>query len=33
VAERLFPGETARFTVVNGRDRRTVNVKLDQRPG
>jgi S1-C subfamily serine protease len=33
VAERLYPGETARFSVVNGRNRRTVNVKLDQRPG
>jgi len=33
VAERLYPGETARFTVVNGGARRTVSVKLDERPG
>jgi S1-C subfamily serine protease len=33
VAERLYPGETASFTVVNGGARRTVNVKLDERPG
>jgi 2-alkenal reductase len=33
VAERLVPGETARFTVVRGQTRRIVRVTLDQRPG
>ena len=33
VAERLVPGETARFTVVRGKQRRVVPVTLDQRPG
>jgi S1-C subfamily serine protease len=33
VAERLVPGETARFTVVRGHARRVVRVTLDQRPG
>ncbi len=33
VAERLVPGEVARFTVVRGRERRVVPVTLDERPG
>jgi 2-alkenal reductase len=33
VTERLAPGETARFTVVRGTQRRIVPVQLDQRPG
>jgi 2-alkenal reductase len=33
VAERLVPGETARFTVVRGSRRRVVPVTLDERPG
>ena len=33
VTERLAPGETARFTVVRGKQRRVVPVQLDQRPG
>jgi S1-C subfamily serine protease len=33
VAERLVPGEVARFTVVRGQDRRVVPVRLAQRPG
>jgi S1-C subfamily serine protease len=33
VAERLVPGEVARFTVVRGHQRRVVPVTLDQRPG
>jgi 2-alkenal reductase len=33
VAERLVPGEVARFTVVRGHERRVVPVKLAQRPG
>jgi S1-C subfamily serine protease len=33
VAERLVPGETARFAVVRGTQRRIVRVTLDQRPG
>jgi S1-C subfamily serine protease len=32
VSERLLPGETATFTVVNGTSRRKVSVKLDDRP-
>jgi 2-alkenal reductase len=32
VSERLLPGETATFTVVNGKARRTVSVRLDDRP-
>jgi S1-C subfamily serine protease len=32
VTTRLVPGETARFTVVRGRQRRVVDVTLDQRP-
>jgi 2-alkenal reductase len=32
VSERLLPGETATFTVVNGKARRNVSVKLDDRP-
>jgi len=32
VAERLLPGETARFTVVRGQARRTVKVLLGNRP-
>lgn len=32
VTTRLVPGETARFTVVRGRQRRVVSVTLDQRP-
>jgi S1-C subfamily serine protease len=32
VATRLFPGETARFVVVRGRTRRTVRVRLGERP-
>jgi S1-C subfamily serine protease len=32
VAERLSPGETAAFTVVRGRRRLTLPVKLDARP-
>jgi S1-C subfamily serine protease len=32
VSERLLPGETATFTVVNGKARRKVSVKLDNRP-
>lgn len=32
VTTRLVPGETARFTVVRGRERRVVPVTLDQRP-
>jgi S1-C subfamily serine protease len=32
VSERLLPGETATFTVVNGKTRRKVSVKLDNRP-
>jgi S1-C subfamily serine protease len=32
VTTRLVPGETARFTVVRGRQRRIVPVTLDQRP-
>jgi 2-alkenal reductase len=33
VAERLVPGEVARFTVVRGRERRVVRVTLAERPG
>jgi 2-alkenal reductase len=33
VAERLLPGEVARFTVLRGRQRRVVPVTLDERPG
>jgi 2-alkenal reductase len=33
VATRLYPGEVARFTVVDGRTRRVVPVKLGERPG
>ncbi|HZO34237.1 MAG TPA: trypsin-like peptidase domain-containing protein [Gaiellaceae bacterium] len=33
VAERLFPGETARFTIVRGHERRVVPVRLGERPG
>jgi 2-alkenal reductase len=33
VAERLVPGEVARFTVVRGASRRVVPVTLDARPG
>lgn len=32
VTTRLVPGETARFTVVRGRQRRVVSVTLDLRP-
>jgi 2-alkenal reductase len=32
VTTRLVPGETARFTVVRGKQRRVVSVTLDQRP-
>ena len=32
VSERLLPGETATFTVVNGKARRQVSVTLDDRP-
>ncbi len=32
VAEQLVPGEVARFTVVRGRERRVVPVRLDERP-
>ena len=32
VAERLLPGEVARFTVVRGKHRRVVPVKLSARP-
>jgi S1-C subfamily serine protease len=32
VSERLLPGETATFTVVNGKERRKVSVRLDNRP-
>jgi S1-C subfamily serine protease len=32
VSERLVPGEIARFTVVRGRQRRVVPVRLDARP-
>jgi S1-C subfamily serine protease len=32
VSERLLPGETATFTVVNGKARRNVSVQLDDRP-
>jgi S1-C subfamily serine protease len=32
VTTRLVPGETARFTVVRGRERRVVPVTLDERP-
>jgi 2-alkenal reductase len=32
VTTRLVPGETARFTVVRGQQRRIVSVTLDQRP-
>jgi S1-C subfamily serine protease len=32
VSERLLPGETATFTVVNGTARRKVSVTLDNRP-
>jgi 2-alkenal reductase len=32
VSERLLPGETATFTVVNGKARRKVSVRLDDRP-
>ena len=32
VTTRLVPGETARFTVVRGRQRRVVSVTLDARP-
>jgi 2-alkenal reductase len=32
VTTKLIPGEKVRFTVVRGRQRRTVNVTLDQRP-
>jgi 2-alkenal reductase len=33
VAERLLPGEVARFTVVRGHARHVVPVTLDERPG
>jgi S1-C subfamily serine protease len=32
VSERLLPGQTATFTVVNGKERRKVSVRLDDRP-
>jgi S1-C subfamily serine protease len=32
VATKLLPGETARFTVVQGKTRRVVSVKLAERP-
>jgi S1-C subfamily serine protease len=32
VATRLYPGEVARFTLVDGKDRRVVRVKLGERP-
>jgi 2-alkenal reductase len=32
VSERLVPGETARFTVVRGQDRRVVPVTVGERP-
>jgi 2-alkenal reductase len=32
VTTRLIPGETVRFTVVRGRERRVVPVTLDERP-
>jgi len=32
VSERLLPGETTTFTVVNGKTRRNVSVTLDDRP-
>jgi hypothetical protein len=32
VTERLLPGQTARFTIVRGRQRLVVPVKLAQRP-
>ena len=32
VTTQLVPGETARFTVVRGQQRRVVPVTLDQRP-
>ena len=32
VTERLVPGETARFAVVRGRQRRVVPVTVDARP-
>jgi S1-C subfamily serine protease len=32
VTTKLVPGETARFTVVRGRQRRVVPVTLDARP-
>jgi 2-alkenal reductase len=32
VTTRLVPGETARFTVVRGKQRRVVSLTLDQRP-
>jgi S1-C subfamily serine protease len=32
VAARLYPGETARFTLVDGKARRVVEVKLGERP-
>ena len=32
VSERLFPGEVARFTVVNGSVRRIVRLTLEERP-
>ena len=32
VTTKLVPGETARFTVVRGAQRRVVPVTLDERP-
>jgi len=32
VANRLEPGETARFTLVRGSARRVVSVRLGERP-
>ena len=32
VSERLLPGDTAKFTVVRGKERREVAVTLDERP-
>jgi S1-C subfamily serine protease len=32
VTTKLVPGETARFTVVRGKQRRIVPVTLDARP-
>jgi len=32
VATRLYPGEVARFTLVDGKARRVVKVTLGERP-